>query len=682
MIDPLSFTGPGEATRQLCALDWAVSPLGPADAWPASFRILLALVLSSPEAMWFAWGPERLFFFNDAYVPQLGNKAPGAIGSPFGEVWADVYGEVRDAIDRTFAGEAFKFTERPLMMDRDGEGLVETFWTFAFSPVRSERGEVVAVLCTAMEETQRRERTREDAAALRLYQDIVHSDPNPVCAFNRDHAVIAFNEAFSDEFFRVYGHRAKLGDTFPDLFLPDQGVLIESYLDRAMAGEAFTVTERFGHPDHAMPMWEISYNPLRDGEGRIIGTVQHGVDVDDQTIAQEELAQAQEQLRQSQKLDAIGQLTGGVAHDFNNLLTVIRGSVDLLRRDNLPDAKRARYIDAIGDTADRAAKLTGQLLAFARRQALKSEVFDAGVSLREVATMVQTMTGSRIVLDIKVPEIAFFIDADRSQFDTAIVNMGINARDAMGGEGHLTIATGPVSGIPALRGHPARIGDFVAFTITDTGSGIPAEVVDRIFEPFFTTKGVGEGTGLGLSQVIGFAKQSGGDISVSSVPDRGTTFTMYMPRAYPDGGEAIDVEAIEQATGEGVCVLVVEDNEQVGEFAIAALREIGFDTVLATDGHAALKLLGENCSRFHVIFSDVVMPGMGGIELGGEVRRLYPDVPIVLTSGYSHVLAQNGQHGFELLHKPYSVEQLSHVLHKAITWQARKRKREPARSVG
>jgi signal transduction histidine kinase/CheY-like chemotaxis protein len=442
-----------------------------------------------------------------------------------------------------------------------------------------------------------------------------------------------------------------------------------------MAGEAFTVTERFGHPDHAMPMWEISYNPLRDAEGRIIGAVQHGVDVDDQIRAKDDLAQAQEQLRQSQKLDAIGQLTGGVAHDFNNLLTVIRGSVDLLRRDNLPDAKRIRYIDAIGDTADRAAKLTGQLLAFARRQALKSEVFDAGVSLREVATMVQTMTGSRIVLDIKVPETAFYIDADRSQFDTAIVNMGINARDSMGGEGRLTIATGPVSGIPALRGHPARVGDFVAFTITDTGSGIPADVVDRIFEPFFTTKGVGEGTGLGLSQVIGFAKQSGGDISVSSVLEKGTTFTMYMPRAYPDGGEAIDMEAIEQATGEGVCVLVVEDNEQVGEFAIAALREIGFDTVLATDGHAALKLLGENCSRFHVIFSDVVMPGMGGIELGAEVRRLYPDVPIVLTSGYSHVLAQNGQHGFELLHKPYSVEQLSHVLRKAITWQARKRER-------
>ncbi|MFS0770804.1 ATP-binding protein [Sphingomonas sp. 1P08PE] len=266
-------------------------------------------------------------------------------------------------------------------------------------------------------------------------------------------------------------------------------------------------------------------------------------------------------------------------------------------------------------------------------------MFDAGSSLGEVTTMVRNMAGSRIVLDIKVPEAAFFIDADRSQFDTAIINMGINARDAMNGEGLLTIATGPVSGIPALRGHAAQIGDFVAFTITDTGSGIPADVVERIFEPFFTTKGVGEGTGLGLSQVIGFAKQSGGDIKVDSVLSKGTTFTLYLPRTYPDGSEAVDLEAIERVDGEGVYVLVVEDNAQVGEFATAALAELGYDSVLATDGRAALGLLQEDCDRFHVIFSDVVMPGMGGSELGGEVRRLYPDVSIILTSGYSHVLA-------------------------------------------
>ncbi len=382
------------------------------------------------------------------------------------------------------------------------------------------------------------------------------------------------------------------------------------------------------------------------------------------------LAAAEDALRQSQKLEAIGQLTGGVAHDFNNLLTVIRGSVDLLRRDNLSDEKRTRYIDAIGDTADRAAKLTGQLLAFARRQSLSQDLFDAGSSLTEVAGMLRTMTGSRVTLDLQVPDEPYFILADRSQFDTAVVNMGINARDAMDGEGRLTISTGPVSGIPAIRGHAAVPGEFVAVTIADTGSGIPSDQIDRIFEPFFTTKGVGQGTGLGLSQVIGFAKQSGGDIRVDSEPGRGTTFTLYLPRARPDAeAEPLDEREPERVDGDGVCVLVVEDNEQVGRFATAALKELGYDCILATDAEAALAALAAGCDRFHVVFSDVVMPGMSGVDLGEEVRRLHPDVPVILTSGYSHVLAQNGRHGFELLHKPYSVEQLSRVLRKAIAWQ-------------
>ena len=391
-----------------------------------------------------------------------------------------------------------------------------------------------------------------------------------------------------------------------------------------------------------------------------------------------EHAAVSEQLRQSQKLEVVGQLTGGVAHDFNNLLTVIRGSVDLLKRDGLSEEKRARYIDAIGSTADRAAKLTSQLLAFSRRQALKPSLFDAGQSLHEVAEMVSTLTGSRIALDIKVPDDTYYIVADRSQFDTAIVNMGVNARDSMNGEGRLTITTGPVSGIPAIRSHEPVIGDFIAVTVADTGAGIQAEDLSRIFEPFYTTKGVGEGTGLGLSQVIGFAKQSGGDIRVESVVGEGATFTLYLPRAYPDGGTPLDDQEALNVSGGGACILVVEDNEQVGDFATQALKELGYDSVLALDARQALTELEKDCSRFHVVFSDVVMPGMNGLELGEEVRRRHPDVPIVLTSGYSHVLAQNGKHGFELLHKPYSIEQLSCVLHKAITSHSRQRRLPPS----
>ena len=240
--------------------------------------------------------------------------------------------------------------------------------------------------------------------------------------------------------------------------------------------------------------------------------------------------QVEDQLRQAQKMEAVGQLTGGIAHDFNNLLTVIRSSIDQLRRPDLPEERRRRYIAAISDTTNRAAKLTGQLLAFARRQALKPEVFDAVANVEAIGEMVRTLTGSRIAVETRVSPTPLYIDADPSQFDTAIINLAVNARDAMNGEGRLVISVRAADAIPALRNRPAVLGPHVAVAVIDRGTGIAPEHLDVIFEPFFTTKEVGQGTGLGLSQVFGFAKQSGGEIAVESVPGRGTTFTLYLPR--------------------------------------------------------------------------------------------------------------------------------------------------------
>lgn len=379
---------------------------------------------------------------------------------------------------------------------------------------------------------------------------------------------------------------------------------------------------------------------------------------------------AEEALIQARKMEAIGQLTGGVAHDFNNLLTVITGSVELLRKPGLTEERRVRFIDAIGETADRATALTRQLLAFARRQTLSPEAFDLGASLEGVTGMIETLAGSEVVLLVSVPEEACFVMADRSQFDTAVVNLVVNARDAMNGDGRIVIAAGPVSGIPAIRGYPAVAGDFISIAVSDTGHGIAQDDIHRIFEPFFTTKAVGVGTGLGLSQVIGFAQQSQGQIRVDSAVGEGATFTLYLPRSYPQPGALPRDEAkVLPVDGRGVCVLVVEDNEQVGEFATQALNELGFETVLARDAEQALNLLVQTPGRFHIVFSDVVMPGMDGIKLSREIRRLYPSIPVVLASGYSHVLAQNGATGFDLLRKPYSIEQLAQVLARARTWQ-------------
>jgi two-component system, NtrC family, sensor kinase len=382
---------------------------------------------------------------------------------------------------------------------------------------------------------------------------------------------------------------------------------------------------------------------------------------------------AEEALKHGQRLEALGQLTGGVAHDFNNLLTVIRASVEMLRRPNLPEARRPRYIEAISETVTRAAKLTSQLLAFARRQNLKPELFSVGPCVTSVIEMIKTLIGSPIEIVTSLPEQPCHVNADASQFETALINMSVNARDAMSGKGRLTIA---VHAVPAIPGSAAPHGGlgYVAVAIADTGMGIPPEQVAKVFEPFFTTKEVGKGTGLGLSQVFGFAKQSGGEVTVESEVGRGSTFTLYLPRVLADlQPQPITPAAGVSIDGRGMSVLVVEDNSEVGTFATEALAELGYVTTLVDNAADALAELEHDARRFDVVFSDVVMPGISGIDLAHEIRRLYFDLPVVLTSGYSHVLAQNGTYGFELLQKPYSIEQLAGVLNKVGQWRIARR---------
>jgi len=380
-------------------------------------------------------------------------------------------------------------------------------------------------------------------------------------------------------------------------------------------------------------------------------------------LAVDERTLAEEALRQSQKMEAVGQLTGGVAHDFNNLLTIIRSSVDFLRRPNLPEDRRRRYMDAVSDTVDRAAKLTGQLLAFARRQALKPETFEVGGCLRDVADMLDTVTGARIHVVLETPEEDCHVHCDRSQFETALINMAVNARDAMEGEGTLVLRLACGQPMPAIRGHVGSRAHFVAVSLSDNGSGIAPEQLSRIFEPFFTTKEVGKGTGLGLSQVFGFAKQSGGDVDVSSRLGVGSVFTLYLPEVTAPV-EAVDARPIPtgRTDGLGRRVLVVEDNVEVGRFATQILEDLGYATEWTANAEAALERLGPDGGGVDAVFSDVVMPGMGGVALAEALRQRLPHLPVVLASGYSHVLAEEGVHGFELLHKPYSAEQLSRVL--------------------
>ncbi|QOZ26488.1 hybrid sensor histidine kinase/response regulator [Bradyrhizobium sp. CCBAU 51753] len=410
--------------------------------------------------------------------------------------------------------------------------------------------------------------------------------------------------------------------------------------------------------------FDFAMRPLLDQHGSIVGAVPEAVDIT-------ERRRGEEALRQSQKMEAVGQLTGGVAHDFNNLLTIIRSATDFLRRRDLPDERRRRYIDAIADTVERASKLTAQLLAFARRQPLNPEVFNVGAQVDSVVQLIRPLVGVRIQIEVRIDNPDCFAVADVGQFETALINLAVNGRDAMDGEGQLTIAVRKVQTIPALRAQASRSGDFVAVSIRDTGTGISPENLDAIFEPFFTTKEVGKGTGLGLSQAFGFVKQSDGDIEVTSKPGHGATFTIYLPQAMrPADAKIAAIAGSEQASiGRGYRVLVVEDNDDVGQFSTELLEDLGYSVKRAANANAALAILSEDEFAADLVFSDVIMPGMNGVELAGVIRDRFPGLPVVLTSGYSNVLAENAHSGFELIQKPYSVEALSRTLRKAIAEQ-------------
>jgi signal transduction histidine kinase/CheY-like chemotaxis protein len=368
-----------------------------------------------------------------------------------------------------------------------------------------------------------------------------------------------------------------------------------------------------------------------------------------------EREKAEEQLRQAQKMQALGQLTGGIAHDFNNLLTVIQGSADMLQRPNVAEERRARFADAIVQAAARAAALTGQLLAFARRQPLQPEVIDVNAMIGGMVELLDRALGERVTVNIDLADHVCTVEADRAQLVSAILNIAVNGRDAMPDGGTLHLATQQIEG---------EEGPMVAVCISDTGTGMDAATIERAMEPFFTTKAAGKGTGLGLSQVYGFATQSGGELRIESTPGVGTRVSIQLPCSglqQPPPSDEGDAVKDDGRTG---AVLLVEDNEAVGEFAEALLRELGHRVVRARSGEEALELA--RAARFDVVLTDVVMPAMSGLELAEALDKMHPRVPVVLTTGYSDEIARSGAGGRPVLLKPYRLEALSTIIADAL----------------
>ncbi len=385
-----------------------------------------------------------------------------------------------------------------------------------------------------------------------------------------------------------------------------------------------------------------------------------------------ERARAQEALRERQKLEAIGRLTGGVAHDFNNLLTVIQGNAELLGAAVTTDAARS-LVQWIDRAAERGARLTRQLLAFSRHQALRPELIDLRAKSQEITELLSRSLRGDIRVVVTLQEDLWPIECDVGELELALLNVCVNSRDAMPNGGLVRIdgrnLALPVDDAPAEN----VVGDYVAISVTDTGSGIDPATLARVFEPFFTTKEIGKGTGLGLSQVHGFATQAGGTAIIKSQPGQGTTVTMYLPPAAAPAVAETGVSREAPARGTGR-ILVVEDDDAVAGTAVQLLELIGYGSHRVEDARTALAMLlgGE---KFDLVFSDIVMPGgMSGLELAHKIRRHFPDLPVLLASGYSQAMADVAKEGFAIIAKPYRADALAEAIRRTITLSNRSKR--------
>ena len=495
-----------------------------------------------------------------------------------------------------------------------------------------------------------------------------------------------YHDYYNERWYEFTGvpHGSTDGDGWNNMFHPDDQDRARAVWDRCLAtGEPFRIEYRLKHRGGGY-RWVLGRaQPVRDAAGRIsrwFGTctdIQEIVDarevlarsraeleaaVDDRTRA---LMAAEERLRHAQKMEAVGQLTGGIAHDFNNMLAVVIGALDLMgRRLGEDRADLRRYLDAAADGATRAAQLTQRLLAFSRQSPLDPKPVDASAMVSDMLDLLSRTLGEHIRIEPVLAPDLWWIEVDSNQLENALLNLSVNARDAMPGGGALVLETANVT-IDADSGRAFDIapGDYVHISVTDTGSGMSNDVAAKAFDPFFTTKGVGKGTGLGLSQVFGFVRQSGGSVKLESVPGRGTTVRLYLPRR--DGNAPLSpptplpAAALALGRPEEV-VMVVEDEDRVRTYSVEALRELGYTVVHASGGSEALVMLDAG-QAINLLFTDVVMPEMTGPELAEIVRARLPHVGVLFTSGYTGDAAVTDGAGQPLpvLPKPFGVDSLA-----------------------
>ena len=675
--------GGGEMGALTRAYEWSASPLGKPGTWPQSLRTAVRILLNTNHPMLIWWGPQLIQFYNDAYRQTMGpERHPNALGQGGRECWAEIWDIIGPQIEQVMSGGGATWHENQLVpVTRHGR-LEQVYWTYGYSPIDEDDGiGGVLVVCrdvtkeylaaTALRQSEERfrkladqladlnatlaqrveEKTRERDRIWNVSQDLL-------LVADRNGVWRTVNPAWT----RTLGwsEAELLNRTSEWLEHPDDGGITRTQIDKLGASETTVRFEsRFRHKDGSY-RW-LSWTGVPD-QDRIYAVAR---DVTAEKAAAERLKATEEALLQSQKMEAVGQLTGGIAHDFNNLLTGIVGSLDLLqtRLDQGRTDNVARYINAAMTSANRAAALTHRLLAFARRQPLIPKSVDVNRLVVSLEDLLRGTIGETIDLEIAASDDLWCTLCDPNQLESALLNLAINARDAMPDGGKLTITTanarldGVTADTPALSP-----GDYICIGVTDSGTGMSAEVATRAFDPFFTTKPIGQGTGLGLSMIYGFARQSNGHVTIDSKLGQGTSVKLYLPRHHGNvaAEHASAVRAAEHAaTGE--TVLVVEDEPVVRGVIMEMLGEQGYRTLEAVDGPSGLRML-RTSERIDLLVTDVGLPGMNGRQLADQARETRPDLKILFITGYAESVAiADGflQPGMEMITKPFDLDNLS-----------------------
>jgi signal transduction histidine kinase/ActR/RegA family two-component response regulator len=723
------FAGPGEVRSHARELDWSKSPLGPTTKWSPAVRTLARSIFDSPFPICLWSGPEYALVYNDAYRRILTAKHPAALGQPGSIVWAEIWGELEPQFDGVRKkGETVYFEDAPFVMARLEGGGTETAWfNYSLSPLRDEDGSVAAVLNITPETTARvlvERKLADEQAALAKSEAYARLNVERVQLALAAGAIIGtwhwdlLSDRFTvdEAFARSFGLDPALGrEGIPLAQIvatvhPDDQAGLAAAIDEARlrggpyahqyrtrrADGNYYWLEANGRVDKGpggtsltFPGVLIDVEKRRADEAerlRVTEELRRLNETLEQRVADRtaELMRMEDALRQAQKMEAVGQLTGGLAHDFNNLLAGISGSLELMQtrmqQGRFNDVER--YMAAAQGAAKRAAALTHRLLAFSRRQTLDPKPTNVNRLVTGMQEMIQRTVGPSIAVEAVGAGSLWPVLVDPSQLENSLLNLCLNSRDAMPNGGRITIETANRwLDERTAKEHDVPEGQYLSLCVTDTGAGMAPDVIARVFEPFYTTKPIGEGTGLGLSMIYGFAKQSGGQVRIYSEVGKGTTVCIYLPRHYgevEDEGPPTEPAMLPRSQ-QGETVLVVDDEPTVRMLITDILDELGLTAIEASDSAAGLKVLQSDV-RIDLLVTDVGLPGgMNGRQMADAGRVGRPNLKVLFITGYAENAAVgNGQlaPGMAVLTKPFPVETMAARIRSMI--EAGKEQQRPA----